>query len=132
MKLLTDTINYFMNLFAEIDAKREAEKAVAPESDTPPFVVNGIYDNDGEIDIDPDSFDFLKALDEIEAILVNAEESIRTGAYYLWENAGRPDGRSDEFWEQAEAAFYNYHFPPLDFNDSVFEGLDPNNYSEHD
>jgi hypothetical protein len=26
------------------------------------------------------------------------EEAIRRLAYELWEQAGRPDGRSDEFW----------------------------------
>jgi hypothetical protein len=27
---------------------------------------------------------------------------VRTRAYFLWEEAGRPDGRSDEFWATAE------------------------------
>ena len=26
-------------------------------------------------------------------------------AYYLWEQAGRPDGREQEFWLQAEAEY---------------------------
>ena len=30
------------------------------------------------------------------------EEEIRRRAYQLWEEAGRPDGRSDEFWLAAE------------------------------
>ena len=30
------------------------------------------------------------------------EERIRTLAYQLWEDAGCPDNRSDEFWLQAE------------------------------
>jgi hypothetical protein len=30
-----------------------------------------------------------------------AEEEIRLLAYRLWERAGRPDGRADDFWEQA-------------------------------
>lgn len=30
------------------------------------------------------------------------ENQVRDLAYYLWEDAGRPDGRSDEFWRQAE------------------------------
>jgi hypothetical protein len=30
------------------------------------------------------------------------EEQLRTLAYQLWEQAGRPDGRSDEFWQQAQ------------------------------
>ena len=29
------------------------------------------------------------------------EEYIRVAAYYLWENAGRPDGREQEFWHLA-------------------------------
>ena len=29
------------------------------------------------------------------------EEYIRVAAYYLWENAGRPDGREQEFWQLA-------------------------------
>ena len=30
------------------------------------------------------------------------EEQIRVRAHQLWENAGRPEGREDEFWHQAE------------------------------
>ncbi|WP_315756247.1 MULTISPECIES: DUF2934 domain-containing protein [unclassified Bradyrhizobium] len=30
------------------------------------------------------------------------QERIRTRAHELWEQAGRPDGRDDEFWYQAE------------------------------
>jgi hypothetical protein len=30
------------------------------------------------------------------------EEQIRTRARQLWELAGRPDGRDDEFWHEAE------------------------------
>lgn len=29
------------------------------------------------------------------------EEHIRVAAYYLWENAGRPEGMEKEFWNQA-------------------------------
>lgn len=29
------------------------------------------------------------------------EERVRTLAYRLWEDAGSPDGRSEEFWAQA-------------------------------
>lgn len=29
------------------------------------------------------------------------EEYIRVAAYFLWENAGRPDGREQEFWQLA-------------------------------
>jgi hypothetical protein len=31
-----------------------------------------------------------------------SEEAIRAGAHQLWEQAGQPDGRDDEFWLQAE------------------------------
>jgi Protein of unknown function (DUF2934) len=31
------------------------------------------------------------------------EHRVRERAYQLWEAAGRPDGRSDEFWQRAEA-----------------------------
>lgn len=30
------------------------------------------------------------------------EERIRTAAYFLWIDAGRPDGKSEEFWLTAE------------------------------
>jgi hypothetical protein len=30
-----------------------------------------------------------------------AEEEVRLLAYRLWASAGRPDGRADDFWEQA-------------------------------
>lgn len=30
------------------------------------------------------------------------DEQIRTRAHHLWEEAGRPDGRAEEFWHQAE------------------------------
>ncbi|MGJ4948020.1 DUF2934 domain-containing protein [Bradyrhizobium sp. HKCCYLS20291] len=30
------------------------------------------------------------------------EERIRERAHRLWEQSGRPDGREDEFWHQAE------------------------------
>jgi hypothetical protein len=30
------------------------------------------------------------------------EEQIRTRAHQLWEVAGRPDGRENEFWHEAE------------------------------
>jgi Protein of unknown function (DUF2934) len=31
------------------------------------------------------------------------EEQVRRRAYELWEQAGRPDGRHDDFWHQASA-----------------------------
>src|SRR5438270_12873034 len=33
----------------------------------------------------------------------NLEEMIRRRAYHLWEEAGGPEGRSDEFWHAARA-----------------------------
>ena len=30
------------------------------------------------------------------------EEQIRARAHELWEQAGKPEGREDEFWHQAE------------------------------
>lgn len=30
------------------------------------------------------------------------EEAIKVRAHELWEKAGKPDGREDEFWHQAE------------------------------
>ena len=31
------------------------------------------------------------------------EDHIRRRAYHLWEEAGRPEGRSEEFWHAARA-----------------------------
>ncbi|HTW28432.1 MAG TPA: DUF2934 domain-containing protein [Acetobacteraceae bacterium] len=31
----------------------------------------------------------------------DSEESLRRHAYELWERAGRPEGRSEEFWHRA-------------------------------
>ena len=33
------------------------------------------------------------------------DELVRERAYELWQQAGRPDGRSDEFWFAAELDF---------------------------
>ena len=33
-----------------------------------------------------------------------SEEQIRARAYELWQQAGKPVGREDEFWQQAEQA----------------------------
>ena len=35
----------------------------------------------------------------------STEQMIREQAYELWDLAGRPDGRSDEFWFAAKAEF---------------------------
>ncbi|MFM0388825.1 DUF2934 domain-containing protein [Paraburkholderia dipogonis] len=34
---------------------------------------------------------------------VSREEKIRVRAYELWEKDGSPEGRADEYWEQARA-----------------------------
>jgi hypothetical protein len=34
---------------------------------------------------------------------VSREEKIRVRAYELWEKSGSPEGRADEYWEQARA-----------------------------
>ena len=31
------------------------------------------------------------------------EDQVRQRAYYLWEQAGQPDGRNEEFWHMALA-----------------------------
>ena len=33
-----------------------------------------------------------------------SENEIRARAYELWEQAGKPEGRDDKFWQQAEQA----------------------------
>ena len=43
-----------------------------------------------------DSFSDIAALEPTQA-------SIQTRAYYLWQRAGQPEGRSDELWHQARA-----------------------------
>ena len=35
------------------------------------------------------------------------DEQIRTRAHRLWEIAGRPEGRQDEFWHEAERELRN-------------------------
>lgn len=34
------------------------------------------------------------------------QEAVRDTAYFLWEEAGRPDGRADEFWYRALEIHY--------------------------
>jgi hypothetical protein len=50
---------------------------------------------------------------------VKGEQMIREQAYELWDNAGRPGGRSDEFWfaarsefERGEETKLSAHVPP--------------------
>ena len=35
------------------------------------------------------------------------EEYIRVAAYYIWEQAGRPEGHEKEFWQQACNQLFN-------------------------
>jgi hypothetical protein len=44
-------------------------------------------------------------------------EQIRTRAHQLWEQAGKPDGREDEFWHQAERELQEME----DLNETVKE-----------
>ena len=44
------------------------------------------------------------------------EEAIRRRAYELWEHAGKPEGRSEEFWHAARAE--------LDVKETIEEKLD--------
>jgi len=37
----------------------------------------------------------------------NAEEEIKKRAYEIWERHGRPEGKEDEFWQQAEQELRN-------------------------
>jgi hypothetical protein len=39
--------------------------------------------------------------------LSNAEEEIKKRAYEIWERHGRPKGKEDEFWQQAEQELRN-------------------------
>lgn len=39
------------------------------------------------------------------------EDAIRVLAYLKWNDAGRPDGRDEEFWLEAEKEFYEYYLP---------------------
>jgi hypothetical protein len=35
------------------------------------------------------------------------DEQIRKRAHHLWEQAGKPEGREDEFWQLAEQELQN-------------------------
>jgi DNA polymerase III alpha subunit len=43
--------------------------------------------------------------EEFEEYFSGKTEMIREKAYYLWEQAGRPEGDGKEFWEQAERSY---------------------------
>ena len=42
------------------------------------------------------------------------EERVRHRAYELWEQAGRPAGRAEEFWQQARTEIEGETMPPSD------------------
>jgi Protein of unknown function (DUF2934) len=55
----------------------------------------------------------------LEHNMNDSEQMIREQAYELWDNAGRPDGRGDEFWfaaiaefERGEETNLSAHVPP--------------------
>jgi hypothetical protein len=47
------------------------------------------------------------------------EDQVRTRAYGLWEQAGKPDGREDEFWYQAEQELSATHELEISAGDAV-------------
>jgi hypothetical protein len=49
------------------------------------------------------------------------EQSIRDTAYYLWENDGRPEGRDEEYWHRARAAWLGQQGLDAGFEDAVAE-----------
>lgn len=42
-----------------------------------------------------------EALDKVRPLPENFDLIVRDTAYFLWEQEGRPDGRTDEFWYRA-------------------------------
>jgi hypothetical protein len=47
-------------------------------------------------------------LQTIEARQRNCERLVRERAYFLWEDAGEPEGRDMEFWLEAERHFHEW------------------------
>ncbi|MFM0140081.1 DUF2934 domain-containing protein [Caballeronia grimmiae] len=43
-----------------------------------------------------------------------SDDDIRSRAYELWVEAGRPDGRSEDFWEQARLQLVEREAPTED------------------
>ena len=55
---------------------------------------------------EPRNLDVVKGAPSLGEQTMNENEPmIREQAYELWDHAGRPDGRSDEFWFAARAEF---------------------------
>jgi Protein of unknown function (DUF2934) len=53
--------------------------------------------------------------------MVDRHETIRRRAYHLWQEAGSPDGRSDEFWHAARAEVEG----PNAKDDTLFDPFEP-------
>lgn len=51
----------------------------------------------------------------------SVEQSIRDTAYYLWENDGWPEGRDEEYWHRARAAWIGQETLDTEFEDAVAE-----------
>ena len=51
------------------------------------------------------------------------ETRVRQRAYELWEEAGRPEGRGDEFWHQAQADIMPMMPVGVENTDPVIDGL---------
>ncbi len=51
----------------------------------------------------------------------SVEQSIRDTAYYLWENDGRPEGRDEEYWHRARAAWLGQQGLDAGFEDAIAE-----------
>jgi hypothetical protein len=48
-----------------------------------------------------------RALELERAMTQPTEKEIKARAYEIWERNGRPEGREDEFWQQAEQELRN-------------------------
>jgi hypothetical protein len=48
-----------------------------------------------------------RALELEQSMTQPTEKEIMARAYEIWERNGRPDGREDEFWHQAEQELRN-------------------------
>jgi hypothetical protein len=46
--------------------------------------------------------------DQMRKARIRRQEWLREAAYYLWEKAGRPEGRDEEFWQLAEEEYDAY------------------------
>jgi len=60
------------------------------------------------------------AIDTLEAV-PSVEQSIRDTAYYLWENDGRPEGRDEEYWHRARAAWLGQQQLDAGFEEAITE-----------